>query len=72
MCNTIRAADADTPRVCLVYDWHRLSCDQEACGLLTRRVLRLGARVETCFGEQRRPDGTWVQRARPATAPTTA
>jgi DNA invertase Pin-like site-specific DNA recombinase len=72
MCNTIRAADIDTPRVCLVYDWHRFSCDQQACGLLTHRVLRLGARVETCFGEQRRPDGTWVQRARPATAPTTA
>jgi DNA invertase Pin-like site-specific DNA recombinase len=72
MCNTIRAAGADVPRVCLVYDWHRLSCDQEACGLLTRRLLQLGAQVQTCFGEQRRPDGTWVQQARPATAPTIA
>jgi DNA invertase Pin-like site-specific DNA recombinase len=72
MCNTIRAASVDTERVCLVNDWDRLSRDQEALGLFTRQVLQLGARVETCFGEQRRPDGTWVQRARPTTAPVTA
>ncbi|MBV9026569.1 MAG: recombinase family protein [Streptomycetaceae bacterium] len=72
MCNTIRAAGVDAPRVCLLHDWDRLSRDKETCGLLTGRVLRLGARVETCFGEQRRPDGIWVQRARPATTPTIA
>ncbi|MCQ4081757.1 recombinase family protein [Streptomyces sp. RB6PN25] len=72
MLNTIRVAGVDTPRVCLAYDWDRLSRDQEARGLLTRRVLHLGAWVETCCGEQRRPDGTWVQRARLTTAPITA
>jgi DNA invertase Pin-like site-specific DNA recombinase len=72
MCNTIRAAGADVPRVVLVHDWDRFSRDREACGLLTRRLLQLGVRIETCFGEQRRPDGTYVQRARPTTAPTIA
>lgn len=72
MLNTLHAAGVDTPRVCLVNDWDRLSRDQEARGLLTRRVLHLGAWVETCRGEQRRPDGTWVQRARLTSAPITA
>ncbi|MGW7007605.1 recombinase family protein [Streptomyces sp. NPDC054933] len=72
MLNTVRAAGADAPRVCLVHDWHRLSRDDEARGLLTRRVLHLGGWVETSLGERRQPDGTWVQRARLNGAPITA
>lgn len=72
MCNAIGSAGADVPRVCLVNDWDRLSRDLEARGLLTRRVLRLGGWVETCFGEKRQPDGTWIQRARLTQAPITA
>ncbi|MEU6173961.1 recombinase family protein [Streptantibioticus parmotrematis] len=72
LLRTVHAAGSDVRRVVLVHDWDRLSRDPAACGLLTRRVLTLGAWVETTFGEQRRPDGTLVQRARLNHAPITA
>jgi Resolvase, N terminal domain len=62
MLNTIRAAGTDMARVCLVSGWDRLSRDLVVRGLFTRRVLHLGGWVETCLGEKRLPDGTWVQR----------
>ncbi|WP_269857940.1 recombinase family protein [Streptomyces sp. RPT161] len=72
MLNTIRAAGTDVPRVVLVHDWHRFSRDDAARGLFTRKVLHLGGWVETCQGEKRLPDGTYVQRPCPnGTAITT-
>jgi DNA invertase Pin-like site-specific DNA recombinase len=71
MLNILRSAGADTPRVVLIHDWDRLSRDQEALGLFTRRILQLGTRVETCRGEQRRPDGRYTQVGR-LTGPITA
>jgi DNA invertase Pin-like site-specific DNA recombinase len=61
MLNTVRSASADIPRVVLIHDWDRLSRDQKALDLFTRRVLQLGASVETCRGEQRTPDGRYTQ-----------
>jgi DNA invertase Pin-like site-specific DNA recombinase len=60
MLNAVRNAGADIPRVVLVHDWYRFSRDDEARGLLTRRIIHLGANVETCDGEQRRADGTYT------------
>jgi hypothetical protein len=51
LLRTMRAAEG-CERVCLVYDWDRLSRDLQARGLMTRRVLLLGGWVETCGGEK--------------------
>ncbi|MEU6172106.1 recombinase family protein [Streptantibioticus parmotrematis] len=71
MLRTIEAAGTGVARVVLVPDRDRLSRNPAACGLLTRRVLLLGAWVETTLGEQRRPDQTWIERARLNHAPIT-
>ncbi|MCQ4041617.1 recombinase family protein [Streptantibioticus rubrisoli] len=59
LLRTMRAAGND-PRVCLVYDWDRLSRDTRVRRVMTRRVLLLGGWVETCRGEKRTPDGKHV------------
>ncbi|AEW96095.1 MULTISPECIES: recombinase family protein [Streptomycetaceae] len=56
LLRTMRAAEG-CQRVCLVYDWHRLSHDLGKRTILVRRLLGLGATVETCFGERMTPDG---------------
>jgi DNA invertase Pin-like site-specific DNA recombinase len=71
MLNTIRAVGADVPRVVLVHDWARLSRDDQARGLFTRKVLQLGAWVETCGGEQRTADGCYRRRGSLTAGPTT-
>ncbi|MEU6175349.1 recombinase family protein [Streptantibioticus parmotrematis] len=72
MLCTVHAAGTGAQRVVLVHGWDRLSRDGHACGLLTRRVLLLGAWVETTLGEQRRADGSWIERARLNHGPITA
>ncbi|AEW99203.1 recombinase family protein [Streptantibioticus cattleyicolor] len=57
LMRAIAAADRGRPRVCLVLDWDRISNDRAKRGILVRRLLGLGARVETCFGERILPDG---------------
>ncbi|AEW95625.1 MULTISPECIES: recombinase family protein [Streptomycetaceae] len=44
-------------RVCLVLDWDRFSSDRAKRDILVRRLVGLGARVETCFGECVVPGG---------------
>ncbi|MBY8887884.1 recombinase family protein [Streptomyces sp. PTM05] len=72
MLNAIHAAGTAVERVVLVPDWDRLSRNPAACGLLTRRVLLLGAWVETTLGEQRRPGASSIHRAQLNGAPITA
>ncbi|MDF2260702.1 recombinase family protein [Streptantibioticus ferralitis] len=62
-------AVGDCPRVCLVYDWDRLSRDVQARDLMTRHVLLLGAWVETCDGEKRTPSGKHRQVGRLTSGP---
>ncbi|WP_269858341.1 recombinase family protein [Streptomyces sp. RPT161] len=66
-------ATADGPRrVCLIHDWDRLSRDQAARGVMTRRVLLEGGWVETCTGEKCTPDGRYTQVGRLTSGPITA
>lgn len=60
------------PRVLLVYDWHRLSRNQQACGLMTRRALLLGGWVETTSGDKRTLDGRYEHAGRLTAGPATA
>nr|WP_202447431.1 recombinase family protein [Streptomyces sp. SID5468] len=57
LMRTLAAADKERPRVCLVHDWDRISHDRAKRTILVKRLLALGARVETCFGERILPDG---------------
>ncbi len=72
LLRTMQAADASRPRVCLIYDWARLSRDMKARGLLTRRVLLLGGWVETCSGERRAPGDSGRSPGRLTSGPITA
>ncbi|GAA1896671.1 hypothetical protein [Streptantibioticus ferralitis] len=68
MFNAVRNVGADVLRVVIDHDWYRLSRDDDARGLFTRRIIHLGATVETCDGEQRRADGTYTTPGGPPTA----
>jgi DNA invertase Pin-like site-specific DNA recombinase len=70
MLNAVRNAGADVPRVVLVHDWYRFSRDNDARSQLTRRIIHLGATVETCNGQQRRADGTYATPGGQLTAPS--
>ncbi|AEW97417.1 MULTISPECIES: recombinase family protein [Streptomycetaceae] len=56
LMRAIAAADKERVRVCLVLDWDRISNDRAKRDILVRRLVGLGARVETCFGERVTPD----------------
>ncbi|MDF2261423.1 recombinase family protein [Streptantibioticus ferralitis] len=68
LLRTMRAAGTGQ-RVCLIYDWDRLTRDPTVRGVMTRRVLLLGGWVETCEGEKRTAGGEDSQKGRLTQAP---
>ena len=60
MVEAIRAAGADTDRVCLVASWGRLSHDGGDRAQFARSVLTVGAAIETCDGDRRYPGGGYT------------
>ncbi|MBV9022939.1 MAG: recombinase family protein [Streptomycetaceae bacterium] len=55
LLHTLQATSADHPRVCLVHDFERLSRDDQARRIFTRRILLTGGWGETTRGETTKP-----------------
>lgn len=72
MLRSILATPQTVPRVVLVHDWDRFSHNPDDVNLFTRRILRLGASVETCAGDRRTADGRYTTCGRPVSGPVPA
>lgn len=59
----------DVARVCLVLDWSRLSHGADGRTALARKILAIGAWIETISGDRRMPDGDGPRLGRLTSAP---